>query len=83
MTEATPGDDERSNPEELGFAGALAELEAIVSQLESDTLDVDLLTERVERAATLVSWCRERIDATRWHVEEVLERIDPDTEGAD
>lgn len=74
-----PGD-ERPDPEELGFAGALAELEDIVAQLESDALDVDLLSDRVERAATLVRWCRDRIDATRFHVEEILERLEPDAD---
>lgn len=69
------------DPEELGFAGAMAELERIVAELESDTLDVDLLADRVERASVLVGWCRDRIDGTRFRVEEILERLDPD--GAD
>ena len=71
--------DDRPDPEELGFAGALAELDQIVTELESDALDVDLLGDRVERAATLVSWCRDRIDGARFQVEEILTRIDPDT----
>lgn len=63
-------------PEELGFAGAMAELERIVAEIESDAVDVDLLIDRVERAALLVGWCRERIDATRFRVEEILERLE-------
>lgn len=61
---------------ELGFAGAMSELEQIVAELESDALDVDLLADRVERAAILVGWCRDRIDGTRLRVEEILERLD-------
>lgn len=72
-------DAERPTPEQLGFAGAMAELDEIVAELESDTLDVDLLADRVERSALLVEWCRERIDGARFRVEEILERIDPDT----
>lgn len=69
--------DDAKTPDELGFAGAMAELESIVAELESDSLDVDLLAERVERAALLVGWCRDRIDGARFRVEEILERLDP------
>jgi len=69
--------DEAKDPEELGFAGAMAELEAIVAELESDSLDVDRLAEQVERAALLVGWCRDRIDGARFRVEEILDRLDP------
>ena len=71
-------DTDRPDPDELGFAGALAELDGIVAELESDALDVDLLGDRVERAALLVAWCRDRIDGARFQVEEILTRLDPD-----
>ena len=60
------------------FAAAMAELQQLVEQLESDDLDIDALTARVERAADLVQWCRERIDGARFSVEEVLVRLEPD-----
>lgn len=59
-----------------GFGAAMAELQRIVAELESDSLDVDELAARVERAAVLVAWCRDRIDATRFAVTEVLERLE-------
>jgi exodeoxyribonuclease VII small subunit len=65
-----------TDPAELGFAAALAELERIVEELESEALDVDHLAQRVERAAMLVRWCRERIDHTRFQVTEIIERLD-------
>lgn len=65
-----------TDPERLGFAATMAELERIVAELDSESLDVDLLAERVERAAVLVTWCRERIDGTRFRVEEILERLE-------
>lgn len=71
-------EDPRTDPETLGFRGALAELDRIVAELESDALDVDLLADRVERAALLVTWCRDRIDGTRFQVEEILARLEPD-----
>lgn len=64
--------------EQMGFTAAMDELTTLVDELESDALDVDDLTARVERAAELVHWCRERIDGARFSVEEVLVRLDDD-----
>ncbi|MEZ5166053.1 MAG: exodeoxyribonuclease VII small subunit [Acidimicrobiales bacterium] len=36
---------------EIGYADAMAELEAILDDLEDDDLDVDVLAARVERAS--------------------------------
>lgn len=69
--------------EQLGFAAAMDELTALVDELESDEVDVDELTARVERAAELVQWCRERIDGARLSVEEVLVRLDGDEQDSD
>lgn len=65
----------------LRFGAAMDELTALVAELESDSLDVDELTDRVARAADLVQWCRDRIDAARFSVEEVLVRLDPEANG--
>jgi exodeoxyribonuclease VII small subunit len=69
--------------EQLGFAEALRELTTLVDELESDALDVDALTERVERAAELVQWCRERIDGARLSVEEVLVHLEDTSDQPD
>jgi exodeoxyribonuclease VII small subunit len=71
-----PDDATESELEGLSFGDAMDELTALVAELESDELDVDQLTTRVERAAVLVQWCRDRIDAARFSVEEVLVRLE-------
>ena len=58
------------------FAEAMSELEDIVAGLESDSLDVDHLAERVQRAAVLVSWCRRQLDGTRFQVTQILDQLD-------
>jgi len=63
---------------DLTFGAAMDELTGLVAELESDSLDVDELTDRVARAADLVQWCRGRIDGARFSVEEVLVRLDAD-----
>ena len=43
-----------------GYADALAELDAILRELETSDVDVDRLAERVARASELIALCRDR-----------------------
>lgn len=60
----------------LGYAEAVAELESILDGLESDAVDVDVLADRVKRAAALIKHCRAKIGDARLHVEQVVGEID-------
>lgn len=60
----------------LGYADAVAELEEILDGLESDAVDVDVLADRVKRAAALIRHCRTKIGDARLHVEQVVGEID-------
>lgn len=71
MTEAAPVD-------QLGYAAALSELEAILDRLEHDEPDVDRVAADVARAADLVRHCRNRIAAARLKVEEVVGDLSPE-----
>jgi exodeoxyribonuclease VII small subunit len=62
--------------ESLGYADAVAELEDILDGLESETVDVDVLADRVKRAAALIRHCRSKIGDARLHVEQVVGEID-------
>lgn len=55
-----------------GYAEALAELERILAELDRDTVDVDVLANRVARASELIALCRDRIAAARLQVDHVL-----------
>ena len=57
---------------EPSYTAAVTELEAILAELEDDTLDVDRLAERVARAADLIRLCRDRISGTRVEVERIV-----------
>jgi exodeoxyribonuclease VII small subunit len=54
------------------YSSMLAELESILIELESDTVDVDVLAARVARANELVEACRDRIERARMAVEQVV-----------
>ena len=57
---------------ELGYAEAIAELEEILETLDRDDVDVEQLSEHVQRAAELIELCRERIGSAKLRIEEVV-----------
>ena len=67
-----------TDAEPLGYAAAMEELESILPEIEADDVDVDVLTERVARAAELIRLCRERITSTRTEVERVVAQLEGD-----
>ena len=63
---------------EPGYAAAMAELEQILEELEGEDPDVDVLADRVERAATLIEVCRRRIANASVQVERVVTALESD-----
>ncbi len=61
---------------EIGYATALEELQDILSELEAESVDVDILATRVERADGLIRLCRDRLEAARLKVEQVVDALD-------
>jgi len=60
------------NAGEITYTDAMAELEAILDEIESDQLDVDLLASRVKRASDLIKVCRERIVRAKADVDSIV-----------
>lgn len=67
---STPSDD--TDDSDLGYAEAMTELEGILDELEGDHLDVDVLAERVRRAAELIKLCRTRIARAQEDVNRIV-----------
>lgn len=63
----------------IGYGDALAELEAILDEIEDDAVDVDVLAARVRRAAELLRVCRDRIASARIEVTQIVADLDPST----
>ena len=72
----TNADEATTEADELDYAGALTELDAILAELEDETLNVDILAERVGRASELITFCRTRIRDAQLHVEQIVADID-------
>jgi exodeoxyribonuclease VII small subunit len=56
----------------IGYADAVAELEEILSELESEDVDVDHLATQVKRAADLIELCRGRLDLARTEITRIV-----------
>ncbi len=80
VDEEPPSPATAAGPEPTRYVEAMAELEAILAEIEDDAVDVDVLTQKVARAALLIRWCRGRIDGARIDVERIVSENDP---GAD
>lgn len=65
---------------QLGYAEAMAELEAILAEIDDDEVGVDRLATRMRRAAALIAHCRARIGDAEVEVERIvadLTALDP------
>ena len=60
----------------LTYTSAITELEAIVQDIESGEIDVDVLTAQVNRASELIKFCRDSLRDTQKEVGKVLEGIE-------
>jgi exodeoxyribonuclease VII small subunit len=60
----------------------MAELDAILAELEGDELDVDRLAERVQRASELLQVCRARILRAQRDVDRIVADLE-DFDGAE
>ena len=67
---------DQSDPDPIGYADALDELDTILGELEGSDVDVDRLAERVARAADLIALCRDRIGNARLRIDEVIADLD-------
>jgi len=63
--------------DEIRWADAIEELEQILTRLDDDALDVDVLAAQVARAAELIGLCRDRIANTKLEVERIVSDLDP------
>jgi exodeoxyribonuclease VII small subunit len=66
----------KDSAESLGYAEAVTELEAILTELEADDVDVDRLAEQVRRAADLIELCRGRLENAQVEVTRIVADLD-------
>ena len=71
---------DESAASDIGYTAALRELEAILEEIEGDDVDIDVLAEKVRRAAELIRTCRSRIHGARAEVEQIVAEMTETTD---
>jgi exodeoxyribonuclease VII small subunit len=64
----------------LTYESAAAELAEITKALETDTITVDELSEKVRRGALLINWCKARLKSTEDDIKAIMGDLDKSTE---
>jgi exodeoxyribonuclease VII small subunit len=67
--------------EEINYTAAFEELQAIVSEIEDGEISVDTLSEKVKRAAFLISICKKKLADTEGDVNQILKELEEGDEG--
>lgn len=79
--------EKKKKPDEPGYAATSQELEQILRDIESGQIDLDELAEKVERAAALLTICRQKLAATETRVQKITAEmnaaLDDAARGAD
>ncbi len=56
----------------ISYEEAFSELEVIINQLESDTLSIELLAEKVSRAAYLLEFCTQKMRSIESDIQQII-----------
>lgn len=62
---------EKNQPPPKSYEAAWNELQQIVSELQAETVSVDDLAEKIDRAAFLTNFCREKLRQTETTLEKL------------
>ncbi len=62
--------------EKISYSEAISELEKIVDDIEEENISIDILSEKVKRAAFLIQYCKNALKETDSEVKKILEELD-------
>ncbi len=58
------------------YGEAMTEIEEILDKIEAGELDVDELTDKVKRVASLLSLCKKKLKTTEAEIQKVIEGLE-------
>lgn len=61
---------------EQTYGEAMQELQDTMYRIENDDLDVDILLEEVKKAASLIKFCKSKLQKTNVEIQKILDQID-------
>lgn len=59
----------------ITYIDAVSEIKNIISEIESDEVDIDLLSEKVNIVASLIKICKEKLHKTEKETEKTFNEI--------
>lgn len=65
-------------PAKFSYEKAIIEIEEIIEEIESDTLDVDELADKIKKVSGLIKSCKKKLTETRSEVDQLLTDLDKD-----
>ncbi len=60
----------------LTYEAAFNELKQIASAIESESVSVDVLAEKVKRASFLIAYCQKKLTATEEEVNNIISQME-------
>jgi exodeoxyribonuclease VII small subunit len=61
---------------EVNYESAFKELQGIVSEIELGQITVDILSQKVKRAAELIAICKTKLSSTEEDVNKILKELE-------
>ncbi|MBC7863825.1 MAG: exodeoxyribonuclease VII small subunit [Bacteroidia bacterium] len=62
--------------QKMNYESAYKELQAIAKEIESESVSVDVLAEKVKRASELISFCQKKLRATEEEVNNIIKQME-------
>ncbi len=60
----------------LSYEAAYAELKKIASEIENESVSVDVLADRVKRASELIAFCQGKLRSTESEVNNIIKQME-------
>lgn len=67
----------------LSYREAFGELSRILQELQSEDVDVDKLTQKVQKATELIKLCREKIKDTELEIKKIIKDFESEYKQGD
>lgn len=61
---------------EITYGEAMTQIEEILGKIEAGELDVDELTDKVKRVASLLDICKKKLKTTETEIQKIIEGLE-------
>lgn len=62
--------------QEISYQEAYDELQAIVQEIEDNSVSVDILSEKIKRAMFLIDYCKQKLQKIEIDIDKLIEDIE-------